>query len=51
MKIKYQMPNKKNPTHIVIGHMKIREVASIIAFLESQNILWEYVVSYKDDNK
>lgn len=47
MKIKYQMPNKQHPTHIIVGNMKIREVKAIIAFLESQNLNWEYVNSCK----
>ena len=47
MKIKYKMPNKQHPTHIVVGNMKISEVEAIIAFLESQNINFEYVNSCK----
>ena len=47
MKIKCKMPNKKHPTHIIVGNMKINEVEAIITFLESQNINFEYVWSVK----
>lgn len=51
MKLKYQMPNKKHPTHLFIGNMKISQVSAIIDYLECQNIDFEYVLSCKNDNK
>ena len=43
MKIKYKMPNKNHPTHILIGNMTQKQVGSIIAFLDNQNIDFEYI--------
>lgn len=51
MKIKYTMPNKKHPTHLFIGNMKIKQVEAVISFLDNQNINFEYVFSCKNDNK
>lgn len=43
MKIKYTMPNKKHPTCIVTDGMNIKQIEAVIAFLESQDINFEYL--------